>query len=169
MRENERNVCRMLKVLSHAEMVPTNKPLWQNYSTCVPLKRTVVKIANLKLVLKKAFTLKNMNTPIKKKAFIVIGLEEPCKFLWQHSMHERFFHVCRYLEKQQKLLEALCSSMNPHSFQAFHCTLCSELDPFTGILENLVDVAQALSLKYPDKECCHSRKYVPPLRTLFEY
>lgn len=40
--------------------------------------------------------------------------------------------------------------------------LCSELDPFIGTPDDLIVVVQALSLKYPDIECCHPRKYVQP-------
>lgn len=148
--------------LSCAGMVPTNKHLWLNCSTCILFKKHNSKNSQFKISLK-AFTLKNVNTPIKK-LFIVIRLEESCQFLWQHSMHERFFHVCTYLEKQQRLSEASCSSMNPCSFQAFHCVLCSDLDQFIGTLEYLVAVAQALSLKYTDKDWWWSGKYVQPLR-----
>lgn len=79
----------------------------------------------------KAFTLKNLNTPIKK-LLIVIKLKEFCQFLWQHSMH-KISPCCSYLERQQILLETSRSSVNPHLFQAFHYMLYSELDPFIGI------------------------------------
>lgn len=47
--------------------------------------------------------------------------------------------------------------------------LQSKLDRFICSLENLVVVAQALSLKYPDEECCHSGKDVQAPRRLFGY